>query len=115
MQKVATTEGEFVSTEPCFTFKERLEVIFEKGSDLVIENEIIPRAANDAVVGTADDMKAWLVIAAIKLFKQPHHLGGVLALGDDEPRGTFKVATRTGVVGDVDGDNAELKFLPTYP
>jgi len=95
--------------------QERLEVIFEKGSDLVIENEIIPLAADDAVVGTADDMKAWLVVTSVEIFKQPHHLGGVLALGDDEPRGTFKVAIRTGVVGDVDGDNGELKFLPTYP
>jgi hypothetical protein len=108
MQKIATSKREFVFAEPSLTLKERLKVVFKKGSDFVIENEIIPLAADDGVVGTADDMKAWLVIAAIELFKQPHHLGGVLAAGDDEPRCTLKVATRTGVVRDVDGNNGEL-------
>jgi hypothetical protein len=65
VQKVAASEWQLVCTEPCFTLEEGFEVIFEKGPNLVVEDKIIPLAADDATIAAADDVKAWFVVAAI--------------------------------------------------
>jgi hypothetical protein len=108
VQQVTATERELICAKPSFALKERLKVIFKKRPDLVVEDKVVPLAADNLAFAAADNVEAWLVVASIELFKQTHDIGGVLAAGDDESCGTLKVAAWTGVIGEVQCDRGEL-------
>jgi hypothetical protein len=84
VEQVTTAEGEFVFEEPGLALEERFEVIFEQGTNFVVEDDIVPFAANDGASTAANDVEAWRLVRSIKVFKQPDSVVGILSPGDDE-------------------------------
>src|ERR1017187_8869917 len=66
VQQVTATERELICAKPSFALKERLKVIFKKRSDLVVEDKVVPLAADNLAFAAADNVEAWLVVASIR-------------------------------------------------
>ena len=69
MKQVTTAKGQLVLLKPGLLLKEGLEVVLEHAPHLIVEDEVIPLAAYDASIASANDVEARLVITAIEFFK----------------------------------------------
>lgn len=111
MQKITTPERQLVLAKPGLPLKERFEVVSEHCAYFVIENQVIPVAADDPTVRTADNMEAWLAVGSVEFLNEPECFRGVLPSHNDQPRCRLVIAPGTGVIGDVQRDRRELTFL----
>ena len=108
MEQVTTAERQLVTTEPSLAFEKGFKVVFEHGSSLVIENEIVPLATRHRATRAVDYEKSRLIVAAVEVFEELYNLRALVPPGDDEPRCSFKVTARTGVIVAIERDRGEL-------